>query len=77
MLTSLCTIPLPGNPAATDESVTSLHDTIFDNYNIEVPALRVNGELLLRFSSQIYNEQSEYSKLATVLTELRNTGAFG
>ncbi|MBS1902725.1 MAG: aminotransferase class V-fold PLP-dependent enzyme [Bacteroidetes bacterium] len=77
MLTSLCTMPLPGNPAATDESVLRLHDTIFDNYQIEVPALKVNGELLLRFSVQIYNELSEYERLAEVLTELRAKGILG
>lgn len=74
MLTSLCTVPLPGHPPGTMDYVNNLHDTIFDNSQIEVPALSVNGETVLRFSTQIYNEPSEYVRLAEVLKELYADG---
>lgn len=74
MLTSLCTIPLPGNPLGSQEYVDQLHDLIFDTYDIEVPTLIVNGETVLRFSTQIYNELPEYERLAEVLQQIFSNG---
>jgi isopenicillin-N epimerase len=77
MLANLCTIPLPGNPDATEESVLHMHDTLFDEYGIEVPAMNANGKLCVRISSQVYNDASDFTALKEALVELVNVGRLG
>ena len=70
MLANLCTFLLPGNPDATDERVLHLHDLLFDEYRIEVPAMNANGKLYVRISSQVYNDPSDFEALKAALVEL-------
>jgi len=77
MLANLCTIPLPGNPNATEESVLHLHDVLFDEYGIQVPGMNANGKLCVRASSQVYNDASDFSALKVALVELLNAGRLG
>jgi len=70
MLANMCTFSLPGDPAATPEKVFRLHDTLFDNYGIEVPAMMANGKLYVRASANVYNEAGDYEKLQEALVEL-------
>ena len=74
MLANLCTFPLPGDPDATDERVLNLHDRLFDEYKIEVPAMNANGKLYLRISSQVYNDPSDFHALKEALVQLTAHG---
>ncbi|MDP4200026.1 MAG: aminotransferase class V-fold PLP-dependent enzyme [Bacteroidota bacterium] len=70
MLANLCTIPLPGNPDATEERALHLHDVLFDEYRIEIPAMNANGKLCVRASSQVYNHPSDFNALKQALVDL-------
>ncbi len=74
MLANMCTFPLPHDPDATDERVLHLHDMLFDNYRIEVPAMKANGKLCVRVSSQVYNDRSDFDALKAALVDLVVTG---
>jgi isopenicillin-N epimerase len=74
MLANLCTFLLPNDPDATDERVQRLHDTLFDEYRIEVPAMNANGKLYVRASSQVYNDRSDFDALKFALADLANQG---
>ena len=74
MLANLCTFLLPNNPDATDERVLRLHDALFDEYRIEVPAMNANGKLYVRASSQVYNDKSDFDTLKEALVELARAG---
>jgi isopenicillin-N epimerase len=74
MLANLCAFPLPQDPNATDERVQRLHDALFDEYHVEVPAMNANGKLYVRASSQVYNDRSDFDALKTALVELAGTG---
>ncbi len=76
MIANLCTIPLPGNPDNTEDSIQTLHDTLFNDYNIEAPGMTTNGKLYLRASAAIYNEASEYTALLEALKDLSEKGMF-
>jgi isopenicillin-N epimerase len=70
MLANLCTFLLPQDPDATEERVLRLHDILFDEYHIEIPAMNANGKLYVRASSQVYNDCSDFDALKTALIEL-------
>ncbi len=72
MLAQLCAFPLPYDPEATDERVQHLHDILFDEYRIEVPAMNANGKLYVRISCTAYNDESDFDALAAALVDLRN-----
>ena len=74
MLANLCAFPLPNNPDATDERVLRLHDTLFDDYHIQVPAMSANGKLHVRASSQVYNDRSDFEALKAALVDLAAVG---
>jgi isopenicillin-N epimerase len=70
MLANMCAFPLPHDPDATDERVLRLHDVLFDEYGIEVPAMNANGKLYVRASSQVYNDRSDFDALKAALVGL-------
>jgi isopenicillin-N epimerase len=72
MLANLATFLLPGDPDATDERVQRLHDALFDEYHIEVPAMNANGKLYVRASSQVYNDRADFDALKSALVDLAN-----
>jgi isopenicillin-N epimerase len=74
MLANLCTFMLPNDPDATDEHVQHLHDALFNEYRIEVPAMNANGKLCVRASSQVYNDRSDFDVLKTALVALNSAG---
>jgi hypothetical protein len=74
MLANMCTFPLPNDPDATPERVLRLHDTLFNNYHIEVPAMMANDKLFVRASAMVYNERSEFGALKDSLVELAEKG---
>lgn len=76
MLANLCAFPLPNDPDATDERVLHLHDMLFDEYGIEVPAMNANGKLYVRASSQVYNDPSDFDALKDALVEIASAVRF-
>lgn len=66
MLGSMAAIPLP------DGDAEALQDRLFHDYGIEVPIVPwpQSPKRVLRISAQVYNELSEYEKLARALREL-------
>ncbi len=65
---------MPGDPDATEERVQQLHDSLFNEYRIEVPAMNANGKLYLRISSQVYNDTSDFEALKAALVEIGGVG---
>ncbi len=80
MIGSLAAVPLPPAGAATDMaplSIDPIMATLFDRYRIEVVASvwPASPERILRVSAQIYNEESQYERLAGALREALAAGA--
>lgn len=67
MIGSLAALPVPAELPATDAAAMALHDALFDDYNIEVPVMPLNGRLWVRVSAQIFNEPADYEKLARAM----------
>ena len=77
MIGSLVSLPLPDR-AATEatggESPDPLHDVLLDRHRIEVPVMPwpAPPRRLVRISAQLYNDESQYRRLAEALgRELR------
>lgn len=59
-------------PIKSSDSL-SLKKELFENYKIEIPVTDNNGELFLRYSVQVFNRQSDFDKLISVLHELKKS----
>ena len=78
MIGSLATLPVPESAHFPFESIRSALDedplatALYDRYRIQVPILgsRAHRGRLLRISCHLYNEMSDYQKLAKALGEL-------
>ncbi len=75
MIGSLATVPLPSGPASPvlpPLAIDPIMRTLFERHRIEVLASvwPASPGRILRVSSQIYNEESEYLRLAEALKEL-------
>jgi isopenicillin-N epimerase len=73
MLGSMAALPLPDGQSMTAPALYGdpLQDTLLFDYNIEVPIVPWPGppKRLIRVSAQLYNEESDYEKLAKALLE--------
>lgn len=72
MLGSMAAVPLPSGhatPPSTHPSIDPLQDLLLQQHGIEVPVFPwpAPPAQLLRISAQLYNRESQYRKLATVL----------
>lgn len=63
---SMVTIPLPVDDVANAEGVARWRMRLLHDYGIEAPTHPINGKLHVRISAQVYNEMSDYEKLARV-----------
>ncbi len=75
MIGSLASLPLPdatGEPPASFLYSDPLHDTLLEEHKIQVPIVPwpAPPHRLLRISAQLYNDASQYEKLASVLPGL-------
>ena len=70
MLANLCTILLPESAAYGPQDALKLHDRLYDEYKIQIPAMAPDGKLCVRFSANAYNEASEYDALLAALQEI-------
>jgi isopenicillin-N epimerase len=77
MLGSMAALPLPDGSATTAASLYGdpLQDALLERFRIEVPVVPWPRppKRLIRVSAQIYNEDSDYRKLAEALTVLLPT----
>jgi len=64
---SLCIVEIPAPAGATDADAFALHDRLWNDFKIEVPVIILDKRLHIRISAQIYNEQSDYLKLAEAI----------
>ena len=69
MIGSLATVPLPPGLAPSPEGITG---ALFERYHIEVPTWfwPAAPARILRVSAQVYNDESQYTRLAAALTEV-------
>ncbi len=74
MLGTLASLPLPdgvSTPLPSALATDPLQDRLFREYGIEVPVVSWPGppRRLIRISAHLYNEESDYQKLAAALPE--------
>jgi isopenicillin-N epimerase len=74
MIGSLAAVPLPGvanGAAGSTFEIDPLQTALFDRYQIEVPIVPWGWpSRLVRVSAQLYNDASDYERLAVALKEL-------
>ncbi len=51
-----------------------LHDLLYDEYQIQVPIMRQENDVYLRYSINGFNEQQDMDRLFEALTDLRGKG---
>ncbi|MDX1976871.1 MAG: aminotransferase class V-fold PLP-dependent enzyme [Pseudanabaenaceae cyanobacterium bins.68] len=66
MLAMMATLPLPSH----NYSEQTLHDLLWQNYQIEVPIIPWGNRLWLRISAQIYNQIQDYEQLAGAVRQI-------
>ena len=72
MIGSLVALPVPdgaAEPNAPGAPIDPLQDALFNDYNIEVPVMYwpAPPRRLLRISTQLYNNEGQYRRLAAAL----------
>lgn len=70
MLANLCTILLPVDGLVDSKYSPRLHDRLYDEYKIQIPAMAPEGKACVRFSANAYNELAEYDALLEALKEI-------
>jgi isopenicillin-N epimerase len=72
LLGATATLPLPGRLANLSEAQSkALQQSLYTNHAIEVPLFYWQNRWHLRVSCQVYNEQSDYERLANAISSLR------
>jgi len=64
MLGSMAAVRLPGGLRATAAAAADLHDRLWRDHRIEVPVIPLADALWVRISAQIYNDATDYARLA-------------
>lgn len=70
MTSCMATVPLPEVAGSSSEDAFKLQHALLYQHQIEVPILEVRGRLYTRLAAQIYNQISDYERLAEVLSGL-------
>jgi isopenicillin-N epimerase len=68
MVATMATVALPERLGAARDDAARLRDVLLFEDHIEVPVFAARGRLWLRVSAQIYNEISDYERLAEAVT---------
>ncbi len=66
-LAQLCSIPV------RTKEPEKLKQLLFDKYQIEIPVMRQEDLVFIRYSIQVFNSQADLDKLYTALTEIKAT----
>jgi selenocysteine lyase/cysteine desulfurase len=69
LLGSMATVRLPGALAELTDT-TALQQRLYDEFKLEQPLIRWGDCTMLRVSCHVYNQPSEYERLAAVVFEL-------
>lgn len=67
-LGQMCSIPI------NTQTPEQLQRHLFENYKIEVPVMRQDAHIFLRFSVNAFNTQEDLDKLYTALEEIKKKG---
>jgi isopenicillin-N epimerase len=70
MIGSMATVPLPPKLGATKEAAFAVRDKLLFEKKIEVQVHPWHGQLWVRLSAQIYNELSDFEKLARAVLSI-------
>ncbi len=70
MTSCMATVPLPISVGSSAEDAFKLQHLLLYQHKIEVPILEVRGRLYTRLAAQVYNQISDYERLAEVLAGL-------
>ena len=54
----------------------NLQKILFDKYKIEVPVMRQEKDIYLRYSIQAFNDQSDLDALHAALSEIKKEGIY-
>jgi len=68
MIATMATVPLPARFGTTREEAARLRDALLFEDRIEVQLHAAHGRLWVRVSAQVYNELSDYERLAEAVT---------
>jgi len=66
-LGQMCSIPINCDKPAV------LKDLLFDNYQIEIPVMKIDDDVYLRISVNAYNSQSDLDKLYAAVEDIMKT----
>ncbi|MEP6584353.1 MAG: aminotransferase class V-fold PLP-dependent enzyme [Ginsengibacter sp.] len=69
-LGQMCSVPI--NTSQPEK----LHQLLFEKYNIEIPIMKQDGLVFMRYSIQAFNMQQDLDKLYDALTEIIARGEF-
>jgi isopenicillin-N epimerase len=72
---TMATVPLPPELGSSPADAAGLRDALLDEDRIEVQLHAWGGRLWVRVSAQIYNEISDFERLAAAVTRRRTKGA--
>lgn len=70
MFTAMAAVEVPSDLPATRENATALRHRLRKDHKIEVQITPFNGRLWLRLSAYLYNELSDYERLADAILEI-------
>jgi isopenicillin-N epimerase len=72
MLGSMASLPIPDGSVTATGDRDPLHEALLDDFHIEVPIMPwpQPPKRLIRISAQLYNDESEYERLADALTKV-------
>jgi isopenicillin-N epimerase len=71
---TMATVPLPAEMGASDQEAARLRDALLYEESIEVQMHAWGGRLWVRVSAQIYNEISDFERLAAAVAKRRPGG---
>jgi isopenicillin-N epimerase len=70
MTSCMATVPLPESAGSSFEAAFELQHALLYQHKIEVPILEIRGRLYTRLAAQVYNQISDYERLAEILARL-------
>ncbi len=70
MFSAMATVALPVDAPATATAAADLRQTLRGDYRIETHIMPFNGRFWVRLSAYLYNEMTDYERLADAVLEI-------